>query len=93
MNLRDNDLASIIFTDVNGNSYTIKEMREYTPRVKWFSVNIDSSDDLDEIASRSDVYGSGSESEYYKIFEMNKEAISDVNFDISKLKSLVIPVP
>jgi len=47
---------------------------------------------LDEIASRGNIYGEGMEAESYKIFNENIVNIVEYNFDLSKLKSLRIPV-
>lgn len=93
MNIRDNDIPDIVFTDINGVSRTVKDVREYVPRVLWFAYNVQSGDEIDEIASRPDVYGEDGEINYYKIIEMNKESFFDVMFDLSKLKTLNIPVP
>lgn len=93
MNLRDNDLQSIIFTDMAGNSYTIKSMREYTPQTTWFTLNLQQGDEIDEIASRKEVYGNGGEAQYYKIVNHNIAALFDVGFDLSQLKTLDVPLP
>ena len=92
MSVRDYDLDDIVFTAYDGKTYTIKDMREYPPYQLWFQMNVDGGVELDEIASRNEIYGEGGESEYYKIAEFNKEALFDSKFDLRNMKTIDIPV-
>lgn len=56
-----------------------------------FVLDVDASSMLDEIASRSDVYGAGNEDLAYKLFEANIVSFVDNRFDISKIRKLNIP--
>lgn len=92
MSLRDFDVNDIVFTDINGKSYSIKDMREYPTYTTWFKYDLQQGDSLEEIASSMGVYGSGQESEYYKIAEHNIKNLFDAQFDLSRLKSINIPL-
>jgi hypothetical protein len=55
-------------------------------------INLKQGDILDEISSRTDVYGDNAENQSYLIFEANVIAIVDSKFDLSKIKSLKVPI-
>jgi hypothetical protein len=93
MNLRDKDLQDIVFVDQTGNSKTVKAMREYPSLTTWFTYNMNQGDEIDEIASRKDVYGDGGEGQYYRIAWHNIAELFDVQFDVSQLRTLNIPMP
>lgn len=92
MSLRDVDIPNVVFVNSDGKSFTIKDMKEYTPFDTWFQYPIKEGDELYEIASRQDVYGEDSEAEYYRIAEHNIAALFNVQFDLSKLTTLNIPL-
>jgi len=84
-------IPNVQFTDINGNTRTIKDMREYPAYTSNNSISVNANDMLDEIASRPEIYGDGGEVLSYKLFEANVVALVDNNFTLSKLKRLVIP--
>lgn len=85
-------IPTISFTDVNNKQYLIKDMREYPAYTSNATLQLNAKDMLDEIASRPEVYGDGGEVLSYKLAEANIVALMDNNFDLSKLKRIVIPV-
>ena len=48
-------------------------------------------DELDEIATRTDIYGEGYEAKAYDIFAENIEELVQNDFDMNRLKRLRIP--
>ena len=92
MNLRDLNIKNIVFTDKYGTSYTIKSMREYPVYQHWQQVNITSKDDMDEIASRKEIYGEEAENLYYMIAEFNMPILFDSRFDTTNIRTLNIPL-
>lgn len=90
--MRDMFLDDIVFESASGKSYTIKDMREYPEYVFWKRIKINSGDDLDEIASRNTVYGQDGELLFYTIFEFNRVALFDLQFDTTLLRTIDIPV-
>ena len=88
--MRDFDVADMIFTDINGKSFVVKEMREYPTDVTLRQAyKVRSEDTLDLIAVKQ--YGEGTESDSYKIFDYNREAIVDNQFSLKGIKSIGIP--
>ncbi len=85
-------IEDIEFTDINGNTVVVKDMREYSDYNLMAIIKINENDMLDEIACRDEVYGEGNESMSYAIFEMNREKITENDFSLSKIKSLMIPM-
>ena len=80
------------FTDKDGREYPIKEI----PEIKVYQTaqvlkNLPAVVELDEIASRPEIWGEGAEYLAYAIFEHNIEKIMEAKFDLSKLKELKIP--
>lgn len=67
-------------------------MREYPDYNLMATINILEKDMLDEIACRDEIYGEGNERMSYTIFEMNREKLAENNFNLSKLKKLMIPM-
>ena len=80
------------FVDQSGNSYTLKERREIPDQTIAYTINIHEGDQIDEIATRRDVYGVGSEGDSHKIFDANLVDIVESKFDLSKLRTLKIPI-
>ena len=87
------DIADASFTDANGNTNAVKEIRfiNTMPAIQ-FTLDVDSEWSLDELASRPDVYGRGAEGDAFKIFDGNAVAIVDAQFDYSKVRRVKIPV-
>ena len=89
---RYNDIDIIIFTDKNGNSFPVKDIRPIPSNPIALSVVITNETDIDEVASRSDIYGDLAEDQTSRIFDANIIKLTENNFDVSKLSELKIPV-
>jgi hypothetical protein len=82
---------NITFTWLDGHTYNIKDMKVYPIYDKYIKLKLRQNDQLDEIASRSEVFGTNTESYAYFIFECNIEKIVENDFDLNKLKEIRIP--
>ena len=82
----------IVFRNTQGKSITIRSMREYPEYTDSMNIKVRSDDEIDEIASRQEIYGDEGEMESYKIFDANIINIFDAGFDISKLNKVRIPL-
>ena len=84
---------NITFTDVNKNQITIKDSRGLDPDgmliMKTYPYTEDR--DIDEIATRPDIYGDDMEMLAYKIWEYNRELIHEAGYDMSKIRALRVP--
>ena len=83
---------NITFTWLDGYDYTIKDMKEYPSYDEFVSISLKQNDRLDEIASRTDVFGEDSEALSYLLFEANVEKIVENDFDLNKLHEIRVPV-
>ena len=86
------EIDDVIFTDINGNSRTVKDIRPLEQLETLTSVPIDVGTTLDEIASRPEIFGEGTEGSSYRIFDHNALALADANFEIDRLKTIRIPL-
>lgn len=82
------DTAS--FTDADGRSVSVKELREI-PREKVGMVLQTQGADFDEVASRPEVYGSGYEGDAYRLHEANIVQIFDALLDYSRVTRIKVP--
>lgn len=90
--MRYNNSANVTFTDADGNTVSIKEILPVVaPAESFLKVECEAGSSLDEIASRDSVYGAGSESSAYKIFDENIVELVDARFDMSKIRTLRVP--
>lgn len=92
--MRYQNIADITFRNANGKSLILKDMREY-PKVQTTMVNLSNVkefDKIDEIATRTEIYGAEAESESYKIFDANIVNLFDNRFNMAKIKNLSIPL-
>jgi hypothetical protein len=89
--MRYETVENITFTDVNRKSRIIKDMREYETQNIVAAVNVLNSRFIDEIATREEIYGDGSEFEIYKIVDQNIVKLFDARFNLEKIKKLEIP--
>lgn len=89
---RYNSVDTITFTDINGKSYPVKDIRSISNQVLNFSIPVKEGDLLDEIATRQEIFGDFAENQAWRIFDLNVAELAQVNFDLSKLKRLKIPI-
>ena len=85
------DTPNTTFTDQNGNTVAIKNIKIIPSYSTQVSIPTDPNDTIDEIATRQSVYGDGMEMYAWKIFEANIIKLLEAQFDMSKIKSLDIP--
>lgn len=83
---------TISFTTQEGNTYAVKDRREYPSYQKMDSVSVTSDDFIDEIASRYNVYGYDGEDQSFKIVDFNISKLFDNDFNLGKLENLDIPL-
>ena len=83
---------NITFTGLDGYTYNIKDMKEYPSYDEFVSISLKQNDRLDEIASRTEVFGEDSEALSYLLFEANVEKIVENDFDLNKIHEIRVPV-
>ena len=86
------DVDTIVYTDINGKSFSVKDAREISNQTLGFTIDVKKGNLLDEIASRKQIYGDNGESQAWKIFDINIAELAEVDFDIDQLKRLKIPI-
>jgi hypothetical protein len=80
------------FTTSRGKRVLLKDNLPLVERaLRYTTVTTDSESFLDEIASRDELWGEGSESMAYKIFDENITELFENNFDLGVLQSIRIP--
>jgi len=89
---RYSDVDTISFEDLNGNLFPVKDIRLISTQILAFEIDKNENDLLDEISSRRDVFGDFGEIQSWRIFDLNIVKLTEVNFDIRKLKRIKIPV-
>lgn len=87
---RYNNIDTIVFTDVNGIQYSVKDRRPISSQVFAFEIPLKSENYLDEIASRQSIYGRNGEQQAWKLFDLNIVKLTEARFDLSKLKRIKI---
>lgn len=87
--MRYQQVDDIVYTDKNGKSVTIKDMREYPEYTQQTTVMTKADDMVDEIAVRNDIYGANAEHRVYSIYEFNIENFYENNMNM--IKTLRIP--
>lgn len=85
-------IETISFTDKNGRTVPIKDVRPIPELLINFEIDTKENDTLDEIASRKEIYGDNAEDISYKIFDANIIELFESEFDMSKIRRLKIPV-
>lgn len=86
------DIETITFIDQNGNRYPVKDIRIIPDYAHLFTIKKQPSDEIDEIATRFDVYGPLTESDSYKLWDHNKIAFTEARFDLSTVSEVRIPL-
>lgn len=86
------DVEEVTFKNALGRSVKIKNLLPVPIHSdNSVIIAIAKGDELDEIATRTDIYGEGYESKAYDIFAENIEELTQNDFDMDKLKRLRIP--
>lgn len=86
------DVDTIIFTDVNGNQFSVKDIRPISTQTLSFEIDKNEKNLIDEVASRKEIYGDFGEIQSWRIFDMNIKELTEANFDLTKIKKLKIPL-
>lgn len=86
------NVDNVDFTDVNGNIVVIKDKRIVPEYNIVTTIQKDEKELLDEIAIKEEIYGEGNEDLAYLLFEANQKEIIEVDFDITKIRNIKIPV-
>lgn len=86
------DVEEITFKNSLGRSVKIKDLLSVPARSdNSVVITLAKDDELDEIATRTDIYGEGYEAKSYDIFAENIEELVQNDFDMNRLKRLRIP--
>lgn len=86
------DVEEITFKNALGRSVKIKALLPVpTHSNNSVVIALAKDDELDEIATRTDIYGEGYEAKAYNIFAENIEELTQNDFDMNRLKKLRIP--
>ena len=86
------DVEEITFKNALGRSVKIKDLLPVpTHSDNSVIIALTKDDELDEIATRTDIYGEGYEAKAYDIFAENIEELVQNDFDMNRLKRLRIP--
>ena len=86
------DVEEITFKNALGRSVKIKDLLPVPARSdNSVVIALAKDDELDEIATRTDIYGEGYEAKSYDIFAENVEELVQNDFDMNRLKRLRIP--
>jgi hypothetical protein len=82
----------IQFNDEVGNIIPVRDKKDIDIYDLAQTIKVQHGMDIDEIISRPDFYGPGGEELSYAVIDMNAERLAEIDFDISKLKTIDIPV-
>lgn len=86
------DIQDITFKNALGRSVKVKELLPVPSHSdNSVVITLTENDELDEIATRTDIYGEGYEAKAYNIFAENIEELTQNDFDMNRLKKLRIP--
>ena len=86
------NIPTVSFNDANGRTVPVKDVRPIGQEVVDFGITTKEGDLLDEIASREEIFGPGSEDESFRLFDANIVELYEARFDVSKVRRLSIPV-
>jgi hypothetical protein len=86
------NIPTVTFTAINGVSYQVKDRRPISVFDTAFEIDLNANDDLDEVASRPDIYGDNAEGLAYAIVDNNIVKFVETNFDVTKIKRVAIPI-
>lgn len=85
-------IEDITFTNSLGRSVKIKDLLPIPQKSNnAVRLSLAKGDQLDEIATRTNIYGEGYENKTYDIFIENVEELTQVDFNLNRLKTLRIP--
>ncbi len=82
---------TISFTAVNGVSRAVKEMREIPEYELMRTLGKTAREKPDEVITKDEAFGSGSEWNSFRLWEANVVALADVGFDWARIRKVRIP--
>lgn len=85
------DVDTIEFTDVNGKTYAVKDIRPLEDLTTAIIIPVVDGLMLDEVASRPDVFGIDQEGLTYKFLDLNAEKLTEQRFEVNNLVRLRVP--
>jgi len=86
------DVPTINFTDANGVTREVKDIRAIPEYRTQFVFPNKEGIELDEFVSRPTIYGEGNEDLLYTFVDANKIKMVENNFRFDRLKEFVVPV-
>lgn len=86
------DIDNINFPAADGKTYAVKDIRPISDQVLSFEIDKKENDLLDEIASRKSTFGDFGEIQSWRLFDLNIVKLTEVNFDMTKVNKIKIPV-
>lgn len=82
---------TIVFVDPYRGSVNIKDRRDIPSEDVAFSIDIKNGDMIDEIATRPQVFGTGGETQVYRLFDANMREIVAAGFSLENIQRLKVP--
>ena len=82
---------TISFTDVNGVSRAIKEMREIPGYELMRTLGKTAQEKPDEMGVRDEAFGLGSEWNSFQLWDANAITLADVGYDWARIQKVRIP--
>ena len=86
------EVPTVSFLWLDGYTYSVKDVKTLPVYDKFVKISLKKDDCLDEIASRTEVFGQDEESSAYLIFEANVEKIVENDFNLNAFHEIKIPV-
>lgn len=82
----------VTFNDANGRVAQVRDIRPIPEQVIDFEISTREGDLLDEVASRTNIFGENAESQSYRLFDANIVELFDAEFDMTRIRRLRVPV-
>lgn len=80
------------FNDERGVQFPVRDIKPIDEYETGIIVEIPRGSFVDEVISRQQYYGNGTEDLSYQIVEHNKVKFAEANFDMSKIRKIDIPI-
>ena len=89
---RYNDIDTITFTNKDGNSFPVKDIRPIPVEPVGVVVSVVGDTFIDEVSSRPEIYGDLGEDQSYRIFDANVIKLVENDFNVVGLNELKVPI-
>lgn len=90
--MRYNNVPTITFTDIDGESFNVKDIRPITEYSQGINIDYQQGAVLSELITRPEYYGKNTEDLTYAVVDANIEALVENDFDFTKIRTLFLPV-